>query len=345
MGDDRSTVYSEKGTTVYRASGLGYCVRALAAIGQGYAEAIKQERKELMERSAKEGNLHEGAVRDSLVGLGYEFWGYDDSENVFELQVIPGVIIRGHTDGQGRWVGEGESPYKVDLDALSRPHTEEILLEVKTMSTKQFAKWQLHQFSQFPKYASQISAYMAAFPNHDVIYVVKRREDGLTDIRIIPFDRPPIQIISVKAKILMAEKHRRHGGWPKCDLENTYFCDYWYLHDEEEDEAQEDFLTEEMEFVLGELVTEYLKLKEIEVAGKDAESKRKKLNPEILNMLGKLDQANFSHDGTNYRVTRGKGGGESVKKDELRILLGDEWDKYVSKYRYEYPLVKTLPDK
>lgn len=344
MGDNRPTVYfdEEKEVWVYRISGLGNCVRALAAIGQGYEEARSQDKKDLLERSAEEGNLHEGAVRDALAGLGYRFWGYDDTENEVDVPIIPGVVLRGHTDGLGAFEGEGEPPYPVAMDN-NRPHTDEILLEVKSMSTKQFSKWMLQRWDAFPKYAYQISGYMRKFPERDALYVVKRREDGLTDIHVIPHDQPPVPFSVVRRKVIVAEKFRRSGGWPACDIRDQWFCDFWYLHDEDEELDQADFLTEDMEELLGELVEEYRKLKEIEEAGKEAEKKRKEINPEILNLLGKLDQAEIVYQGQKFRVTRGKGGGSTIDKERLKVDLGEEtFEKYLKRFRYEYPLIRPV---
>lgn len=347
MSDNRPSVYfdDDKGVWVYRVSSSGDCVRALVAIGLDYQGARDQDTEAMLERAANEGNLHEGAVREGLEGMGFRFWDYEDSaDNVFEVPVIPGVILRGHPDGLGEYTGEGG--YKELDPPLDRITTPEVILEVKSMSRKVFSKWSLQGFEAFPKYASQISVEMQAFPGRDVIYAVKRRDDGLVNYTIIPHDEPPVDFATVRKKIVTAEKYRRKGGeeMPPCSADaNKFFCPFWYLHDEEEEQDQEDHLTEEMEAVLGELVYEYKRLKEIEDAGKEAEKARKKINPEILSMLGELDQAKVAHKGRAFQVTRRAGGGSRLDTDRLRLDLGEEkYAEYETKYRFEYPVIKEL---
>lgn len=321
MGDDRPSVYQEDDRWIYRASALGSCVRYLVASALGYEDRRGQKVDDLLERSADEGNLHEGAVVRKMEEEGWEIEGRQDEINV---QVIPKVFIRGHREG------------------IRTRSTTTQLFEIKSMSTKQFTKWQNNGFDAFERYAYQISSYMEAHPGLDVEYIVKRREDGFTTYRTIPSVAPPIPFSIIRKKVVIAEKYRRKGELPPCDIANQWGCPVWYLHDEDIGEEAEP-LSEEMETILAELVEEYLTLKAIEERGKEAEDARKKINPEILNMLGRLDQAEVSKDGTKFRVTRRKGGNTYLDKDKVLAMIGeDRIEEVQQKIKYEYPVIRVI---
>lgn len=332
MGDDRPTVYfdPEIDAWVYRASGVGGCIKELVAIASGeYEEARRQDHQDLLDRTAAEGNLHEQAVVDTLVNShGYQVV---EQQSVVTIPVIKGVVIRGHTDGIIRKGARGKHR----------------LLEVKSMSTKRFARWQSQGFAGFPKYAAQLSAYMEAHPGLDVVYAVKRREDGFLSLTDIKAGNPPIPFSEVKKKILTAEGYRRKGTLPtSCDVPATeqFFCPLWYLHDEGVDEIAEP--TEEMLSILPELIVKRTVLSGVERAGKEAAEERKALDKEILNLMGGADKVLIpvedEEEGelSNYQITRVNGTSEWLDKDKLREDLGEErYRKYVRVARFQYPKV------
>lgn len=323
MADNRPAVYLEGENVIYRASALGSCVRYLVASALGYEDQRGQKWDDLLERSADEGNLHETAVIQKLKDA--EEVDVVEQQDEINLQIIPKVFVRGHKEG-----------------ILNYPDKPNELLEVKSMSTKQFTKWQNHKFGAFERYAWQISAYMQAHPDYDVRYIVKRREDGYQVELIIPAGEPPISMALIRKKVLLAEKYRRQNAFPKCDIANQWGCPVWYLHDEEEDENQ-DPLSEEMLTILGELAEEYKRLKEIEDKGKTAEEARKKISPELLNLLGKLNQAEVEFNGVKYRVTRKKGGNTYLAKEKVAEIIGEErMEEVQRKVTYEYPVVRTV---
>lgn len=325
MGDNRPSVYAEGDNIIYRASALGSCVKYLVASYLGYEDQRGQKMDDLLDRSANEGNLHEAAVIEKL----RESEGLDVilQQEEINIQIIPKVFVRGHCEG-----------------ILNYPDKPNELLEIKSMSTKQFAKWQNHKFGAFDRYAWQISAYMQNFPDYDVRYIVKRREDGFITELSIPANQPPIPLSVIRKKVLTAERYRRKMELPPCDTTNQWGCPVWYLHDEEEDDKSSEPLTEEMVAILGELAKEYRELKAIEDAGKVAEESRKKINPELLNMLGKLDQGVGEYEGRKFQVTRRKGGGKRIDRAKAEEILGDRIEEIETAYRYEYPIVKEITE-
>ena len=326
MADNRPDVYVEKdGRVIYRASSVGQCVRALVASGLGEVALFGADRKALLERSADEGNLHEDAVRSKLEGEG---WTVHSTQDEIDVPVIPGVFLRGHTDG-----------------VISKPGvtvSDQALLEVKSMSTKQFDKWIKKRFRDFPKYAYQISAYMKGYPGLDAYYVVKRREDGLLDRTVIPHSTPPIQWSTIRKKITTAERWRRKGELPPCDVKNQWGCPFFYLH--EEDDFEEAVIPDdEVRKVLEGLVADFVGLKESEKVGKEAGDIRKQeISPEILNLLSG-DYVYVEVGGVTYKVTKSGTTRSWVDMAAMREDgHGELLDSYTKTKRIQYPLVKEV---
>jgi len=234
MSDNRPSVYvDDDGTVVYRASSLGNCIRALAAARQGIEQAaFSDDTKVIFE----EGNLHEEAVKKRLRSEG---WTIADEQAEVELVVQeegPRIVVRGHLDGDGVAMPEKR------VSGLS-------ILEVKSMSRSKFDEWidndfGANQWEGFEGYGWQISAYIIA-TGRPAYYVVKNRDNGQLDIRHLP--GPWKSLKQIRDRVLEAEAWA-DGGFPECDLANPYFCNYWFLHDEDDtpqyDAADDDELND-----------------------------------------------------------------------------------------------------
>lgn len=328
MADHRPDVYEEGARVVYRASSIGQCVRALVASGLGESSVYGADRQALLDRSAEEGNLHEEAVRERLRSEG---WTIHSTQEEVEIPVIPGVIIRGHTDGVISKFGETVS--------------DRALLEVKSMSTKQFDKWMRKKWGEFEKYAWQITAYMAGYPGLDCYYVVKRREDGLMDRTVIPASQPPADWKAIKKKVVTAERWRRKKELPPCDVKNQWGCPFFYLHEEDNFEEIE-IPDDEARAVLEQLVAEFVSLKEKERIGMEAADVRKKeISPEIFGLVPG-DYIHIEVAGTLYKITKS---GQTKSWVDLAAMRedghGDLLDRYAKTTRIAYPLVREVKKK
>lgn len=311
---------------IYRMSSSGDCVRALVAKQYEHDEVRWADTKALLERSAEEGNLHERAVKEKLTAEGWIITGEQDE---FVIQVLPGVLLVGHGDGL------------IAESAKARP----MLLEVKSMSSKQFAKWASGGFKNFPRYAAQITSYMTANPDLDVMYVVKRREDGLISTTIIKAGETPIPFKTIRSKILTAERYRRKGDYPPCD-ESTWGCPFGYLHDEETEGDEPAELTEEMEAVLADLVGIYRELKAREDDGEEAAQERKeKINPSIMNILGGNDLAEVEVGDKRYTVRKMRQDRKWLNLDRLRAEMPEVAEKYQENKAIEFPVVREKKEK
>ncbi len=308
------TVYNDNNIMVVRASGLGSCVRALAAYGR-YEEVVPLQRKEMLNRTAQEGNLHEGTVIDHLRSEGYDIV---ESQGVVSLSVIKDrVEVRGHVDG-------------IEPDRS--------VVEVKSMSKSRFDDWQRHGLDAFPKYQWQLSAYMYSvmeMMGHNIraIYAVKRRDDGLIDVKII--DSPPISYINIKKKLLDVWSHRKARTLPPCDITGNeqFWCPFPFLHEEDVKDME---LPEETNLAIAELVLQYDELRGIEKTGRDAGERKKELGKEILKLMDDRDVASVG----DYKIVRVRQIQNRVDLDLLRADMDkDELAKYERNNPIEYAKV------
>lgn len=310
--------------TVYRMSKSGECVRALVADQYEHPEVRSPQMGGLLERTAQEGVLHEEWVKSKLRSEGLDIIG-EQEEMV--IQVLPRVVMVGHIDG-----------------LVVEPGVDNQLLEIKSMSTKQFDLWAKNGFSQFPRYAAQITSYMKAFDfAYDVRYVVKRRDDGLISTTIIPRDQPPADWNAIQAKIITAERYRRTGDYPPCDLsrDKQWMCSFKYLHDEEMETPAG--ATQEEQMAMAELVLWFRQLKDVEVAGEEAGKERKgKVSPSILNLLGERDKIIVEVEGKKYLIERRRASGSRVDTTELRALHPEIAATVERPYESFYPVVREV---
>lgn len=207
--DHRPSVYLEGNRTVFRASALGGCLRALVAARLGYDPLPFDEASEL--RMA-EGNLHEAAI---LEHLRREGWTIVDEQEEVELVVGDRLVIRGHIDAVG-----GR-----ELKGAAR------VVEVKAMGDDPCKEFLANGFDTNRRYATQLSVYMAAL-DLPGLFVVKNRNSG--QIHILEVDEPPIPIAQIKARVARVEAIARTGDFPDCDTTSLWGCPFRYLHDQKE---------------------------------------------------------------------------------------------------------------
>ncbi len=309
MPEQLPTVYNDGDIMVVRASGLGSCVRALSAYGR-YEEVIPLQRKEMLGRTAQEGNLHESTVIDHLRNEGYDV---TDSQGIVSLSVIKDrVEVRGHVDG-----------------IIGDTH----VAEVKTMSKSRFDDYQRHGLDAFPKYQWQLSAYMYAvgeMVGHDVkaIYAVKRRDDGLIDVKEI--ESPPIDFITIKKKLLDVWSHRKARTLPACDITGNeqFWCPFPFLHDEDVKDME---LPEETNEAILELVLQYEELRGAEVLGKAAGERKREVGKDILKLMDGRDKAQVG----DFKITRVK---QVQNRVDLDLLRADMKPDQVAKYEKTNPI-------
>jgi len=145
----------------FRMSSAGKCPRALSAELLG---CECEPKPPWLEKTAEEGNWHEKRIKDELIAQGYQVF-----DEQLELDISTDKIqLTGHIDGK-----------------VCNPNKETLLLEIKSMSQFQFDKWMRTGFDGFPEYLAQIACYFEATQLPECLYIVKNRNSGYIDKRVI----------------------------------------------------------------------------------------------------------------------------------------------------------------
>ena len=142
---------------VYRASGLGGCVKAQVAEQLGFTALDTSKR---MENMAREGALHERAILSRLNEI-CEWDGRTElsgQQQEVTLPILKGVTIVGHLDG----IANGS------------------VIEVKSMGKDPYKVWKEKRWDTpgfVQKYKWQVSCYMQATVM-PCTFIVKNRDTG-----------------------------------------------------------------------------------------------------------------------------------------------------------------------
>lgn len=345
MSDNRPIAYQEGRTSIYRGSSVGACETALVAAKLGHEEARSEYASNILTSAAREGNMHEGSIIDTLVN---EYgWRVDGSQDLMELQVIPHVIIRGHVDG------------------LCKPKgmRKQRLLEVKTMSDSVFKQWMRYgdnaterlSTDRFAKYAWQISAYMAHY-NLPAMYVVKNRNSGVLDISEIK--TPIISFKEIRAKILRVERTWKRGVLPDCGAtsDDQFFCPYPYLHENsspfgDEPISEPDPVNDATEALLEGMAEHYHDLAKQTGLLKPLDDERKDVGKKIVDTMGGRDTPKKRVVG-QWQISRTDSSTNRTDNDAVAVALGVDLERYEAilksckkKYEFSYVKVTKIGDK
>ena len=332
MSDNRPIAYQENNLSIYRASGAGSCITALVAAKLGYEEARSGYTENILSSAAREGNMHEPAIVQTLID---EYgWRIDGSQNVVELQIIPRVFIRGHVDGLCK--PKGKKKQRV--------------LEIKTMSDSVFKQWMRYGddptqrllSDRFMKYAWQISIYMYAY-GLPAMYVVKNRNSGVLDIGEIK--TPPIDLKTIKTKIIEVERLAMLGDMPPCQAssDDKFFCPYPYLHNgdsvfENEPDDEDEPLDNATVVLLAGMAEKYSDLASQVGLMKPLDDERKALGKKMIEVMGKDGPKNRQAEGWEVkRIDSSNSGMDKVGVAEALGVTFEELDKALKENKRSFP--------
>ena len=323
-------VYGEEDRFVYRASSCGACIKALVAARMGMEPVAKPD---WLERVAEEGILHESAVINSLITM-----GYDITERQLEVEILlPSAVIRGHCDGK---IVNALGIYLQDsLGNTIKPGVQH-LLEIKSMGKSVFERWTAKRFDDesFNRYAVQLSLYM-----HDTklpgMLVAKCRDDGRICITVYP--TPPINPADIIRRMIKVEFAAREGKLPaECDKKD-FFCSYPYLCDR----PDRDIVTGVNEVALNAWAKQYREAAEQE---KKYVAIKEEARGNLLSLMRYVPSDQKDPKITGLKIQSGRftvsayeNERESISIDKLRSAFGpDAINPYVSISRFPVLRVK-----
>lgn len=198
-------------------SSSGHCIRALTA------ELLGKESKDIphwLSTAAKEGNLHEKAIKDDLRAKGEiieESIGecqeckkrFGTGRQGIHVEIDLGTILMiGHMDGLHRYNTDEFCPRK---------------LECKSMSQYEFQRWMKDRFVAFPHYGDQLTCYGEATHISESLYIVKNRNNGYCDIQLLKED--PHDFQEIKSRLLYVAECVENNKLPDVDYNpESIYC-------------------------------------------------------------------------------------------------------------------------
>lgn len=221
MSDNRPARYIDPdGTIVYRASALGMCDRIFAALAAGYDPMAHPE---WFQRVLDEGTDMEDSIRamwEDRTGLTVV-----NTQGSVELEVMDGVVIRGHIDGQ---------------EAFNLG-----LWEAKKFRPSTWDKFKRSGVECMPTYPMQTSIYMHALNTSEMFFVgglydVDNNE--IIDIHEHRYLAPPINMLAIRKRIAKLEgiiNDAIHVTDVACPSTAQYPCPFYYLHDDDSPQPKE----------------------------------------------------------------------------------------------------------
>lgn len=303
-GDNRPPRYEENGRIIYRASSLMMCDRVFMALAEAYTPASNPEwfQEVLDEGTAMERPIierYEEQFDAAVVG----------GQQVLEMEVIDGVWIRGHIDGE-------------------RADREGVLIEAKKVRESSWGKFKRQGIEYIVHYPWQLSFYMHAggYEEAEVVGgMYDKDEKAIKDLYVHSITQPPIPWKDIVKRIARLEAMVNSGKRVddvKCNV-RQFPCPFFYLHDADDEEAPPlRELPDELVEMIGERELIKAQTSELRKKAEELEPRVKEINKALEEWMRKA----------------------SVDDDQfIRVEVGDEeLDlKYHTVYRSAYMVQET----
>jgi hypothetical protein len=228
MGDNRPVRYTEQRdgeeVIIYRASGLGLCDRIYVALEQSYEPMAFPA---WFQAVLDEGTAMEDTIRKMFEEEMEETVQGDQQE--VELEVMPGVFIRGHIDGK---VMGGKDPA---MDAL---------WEGKKVRPSGWDAFKRKGVEWHKNYPMQVSVYMHALGLQRLFFtggLYDPDKEEILETYTHAYPDPPINLLGIRKRIAKLEgiiNGDKDAMDVACPKTPDYPCPFFYLHDDDAPEPK-----------------------------------------------------------------------------------------------------------
>lgn len=298
--DDRGAVYVEpSGVVVYRSSAVGGCIKGLVAARKGL-QPLPWTDDTL--RRFEDGHLHEPAILREVEKQGWIITGQQDT---VELEVMKGVLIRGHIDGIAT---DGLKSYVADAKAVSKGSYE---------------KFKSQGIRVFPQYIWQLFTYMLAMELPGM-FAFKNKDSGEVLVRTYPemilpgSDRPLTRLDLLRRIYAIEVGAKKQIGMTPCEpTANKWGCRWRFYHDPEEFTETK----EESEADMGELEILAKAYDSARTEEKQHKDEKEAIGLEIKELLKELGLSMAEAGGFVVRADRRHAPGR-LDSDRVAELLG-----------------------
>ena len=239
MSDDRPIVYQENNATIYRASSFGHCLRQHVLYSRGndpmpWPKGIlaafeygNQAEAKLVTYMRRPEMVVSGRIQDDPL----TYWSIFGEQREFDLELLPGRIIRCHVDAIGRKFNtrSDDNPESIALGSMG-----DFVIEFKAFGDKLLQIWMDSGLSALDAYRHQVSIEMLC-TGLPCLFVVLDK-DKSTDSDLVVYyeviETPPISKPQLIQRLLQFEKYLKTETLPECgEAINDGYCPYYKFHD------------------------------------------------------------------------------------------------------------------
>lgn len=265
-GDHRPDVYKDGDLWVYRASAVAGCPRSLWYARTGVERSPVAES---LQKAFREGSNSE----DLALQMAREkfFLDITDPQYEYEIEVMEGVVIRGHLDGLGK---DG---------AMKREGN----IEAKMLGKDLWKKSASERFKAIPHWLPQVQLGMRGSGRKIcwMIWGQKDDEGVCAEVTYSTVEYSAREVAVILAKVREIEEMVASGKSPECPKEE-FGCSYWQLHEGKRAKDDLEVVTHEQ---LGQAI------QALEVCKSDVKSAERKVEEAKANVLELLKELGIDH--------------------------------------------------
>jgi hypothetical protein len=224
MSDAPARWVAEDGAVYYRASAIGLCDKVFVALANYYTPSAHPQWFQDV--------LDEGTVAEDQISALWDWASGDatiDSQREVSMEVLDGVWVVGHIDGQSE-LGGVLREYKKFRDS-TWPRFKSVGIEIHATYTWQHAfYWHAGEFES----SEFVGGHWVVDDEHPNGYVSEVYPHHLSN--------PPLPLIAIKKRVAYLEALINSGKQPidvPCQVK-SFPCPFFYLHDEDEEVEMEE---------------------------------------------------------------------------------------------------------
>lgn len=233
MSDNRPMTYDEDGKVIYRASGFGHCINQLvySRLGfdpVGYPQAILDA---FAYGNEAEQTLIRHLRRKEVPGDPMSFWSLYDFQKEYDLELLPGKVLRCHVDAIG-------SHFSTTSNASAPFGTKVWNIEFKALGPELCKLFLKSGLDDLPTYKTQVSIQSLA-TNLPTLFVVldkeKTEQANKPVVHWEVYPTPPLSRAYLIKRLLEVERRVRLpiDQLPPCDTD-TWYCPFYKFHPDAE---------------------------------------------------------------------------------------------------------------
>lgn len=229
MSDNRPMTYDDDGKVIYRASGFGHCINQLvySRLGfdpVGYPQVILDA---FAYGNEAEQTLIRHLRRKEVPGDPMSFWSLYDFQKEYDLELLPGKVLRCHVDAIG-------SHFSTTSNASAPFGTQVWNIEFKALGQDLCRLFLASGLDDLPTYKTQVSIQSLATGYPTLFVVLDKAETEKANKPVVHWEvypTPPLSRAYLIKRLLEVERRVKLpiDQLPPCETE-IWYCPFYKFH-------------------------------------------------------------------------------------------------------------------